>query len=201
MQLPDKSVGEAPKKEIKQIVPSGSAVKVSRPATKRFFDFLFAESPKDLAKRVGRELVVPRIKAGFEEAANSFLAGMLWGGGQRPPSNIVPGAVMRSGAVNYTGVSTQNAMLAARSAVVPAQTGGNYQDLVVPTQQYAEALLSNMYDLLNTYRVGAVADLYEAAGLSPSISDNSYGWTSLEGATIRRVANGYVLELPRPTLI
>ena len=58
-----------------------------------------------------------------------------------------------------------------------------------------------MYDLLNTYRVVAVADLYEAAGLSPSISDNSYGWTSLEGATIRRVANGYVLELPRPTLI
>ena len=201
MQLPDKSAGEAPKKEIKQVIPDGAAKKVARPASRKFFDFLFAESPKDLGKKIMRETVVPRLKASFEEAANGFLAGMLWGGQTRPAPNVVSGAVMRSGAVNYTGVSTQNAMLAARQASVPQQNTGNYQDLVVPTLPFAEGLLANMYDLLNQYRVVTVADLYEAAGLSSGIRDNSYGWTSLEGAKIVHDRGGYVLQLPRPTLI
>lgn len=198
MELPDKTVGATPKKQITVI---GGATKVSRPATRRFFDFLFAESPKDLARKVGREVIVPRAKASFEEAVGSFLSGMLWGGGNRPPGNIVAGTVLRNGAVNYSSVSTQNAMLAARQANVPAQSSGNYQDLVVPTQQIAELYLANMYELLNQYRVVAVADLYEMGAITPAISDNSYGWTSLEGARIRSVGNGYLLELPRPTLI
>lgn len=198
MDLPDKSVGATPKKEIKVI---GQAIQVKRPATKRFFDFLFAESPKDLAKKVGRDVIIPRMKAGFEEAAGSFLSGMLWGGGSRPPSNIVSGTVLRNGAVNYSGISTQNAMLAARQASVPVQSSGNYQDLVVPTQEIAESYLANMYTLLNQYRVVAVADLYEMAAITPAISDNGYGWTSLDGARISKIREGYLLELPRPTLI
>lgn len=201
MQLPDKSADQAPAaKVVTQVIPDGAAKKVSRPATKRFFDFLFAESPQDLARKIGREVVVPRLKASFEEAANGFLAGMLWGGGNRP-NPMVSGQVLRGGAVQYGNVSTQNAMLAARQAVVQQPSGGNYQDLVVPSQAFAETLLTNMYDLMNRYSRVTVADLYEAAGLSSAISDNSYGWTSLEGSRIRSVGNGYVLELPRPTLI
>lgn len=201
MELPDKSVGPVPTGPKKNITVLGGAKRVDRPATRRFFDFLFAESPKELAKKVGREVLVPRAKAGFEEAFGSFLSGMLWGGGGRPASGIVQGAVMRGGGVNYSSVSTQNAMLAARQASVPVQSSGNYQDLVLPTQQHAELYLANMFDLLNQYRVVAVADLYEMAAITPAISDNSYGWTSLEGSRISKVREGYLLELPRPTLI
>jgi hypothetical protein len=58
-----------------------------------------------------------------------------------------------------------------------------------------------MYDLLNQYRVVSVADLYELAEIETQISDNSYGWRSLDGARIRPTGGGYILELPRPTLI
>jgi hypothetical protein len=89
----------------------------------------------------------------------------------------------------------------ARQATVGAETGGNYRDLIVPTQQEAEILLANLYEVFNMYRVVTIGDLYEMANITPSISDNAYGWTNLDSARIRPIGNGYVLELPRPHLI
>jgi hypothetical protein len=199
MDLPDKTSSPKPEKNIKQVVTG--AKQVQRPATKRFFDFLFAESPKALVKKIGREVMVPRVKAGFEEAANSFLSGMLWGdSSNRPISNVVRGTVLRGGIVNYHQASGPNSMAMAHQATV-IQSSGNYQDLVVPTQQAAEFLLTNMYDLLNEYRIVAVGDLYDLAGITSAPSDNAYGWHTLDGARISKARDGYLLELPRPTLI
>jgi hypothetical protein len=200
MDLPDKTVGAPPpKKKVEQVV--SGAKKVQRPASRRFFDYLFAESPKDLAKKIGSDVVVPRLKAGFEEAANNFLAGMLWGqNGNRPLSNIVQGAVLRGGTNIYNAASQPQSLAQARAANV-SRTPGKYEDLVLPTQQAAETLLANLIDLHNQYRVVAVADLYEAAGITPGTSDNSYGWTSLDGARIIKDRQGFVLQLPRPTII
>lgn len=201
MDLPDKSGAAKPaKKKVEAVIPVDAAKKVGRPATRRFFDFLFAESPKELAKKVGRDVVVPRIKAGFEQAANEFLSGMLWGGSR--PTNLVQGTVLKGGlAQSYSSISTNNAMMMARMAVPESQTAGGYQDLTLPTMQYAETILANMYELLNQYRVVAVADLYELAGLSTGTSDNRFGWTDLSSARIIKTREGYKLELPRPTLI
>lgn len=203
MDLPNKSVPEQPKKDIKPVIAPGVAVQVKRPASRRFFDFLFAESPKQLGAKIGRDVIVPRIKAGFEEAANSFLAGMLWGdSANRPMSNIVRNAAMRGGGFNYNGVSVSGGtpMQQAMQASAP-RSSGNYQDLVLPTQQFAEMILANAYDLLNQYRMVAVGDLYEIAGITPAPSDNAYGWTSLDGSRISKVREGYLLELPRPSLL
>lgn len=200
MELPDKSAKGPPKKKIEPVV---KGTQVKRPASRRFFDTLFAESPKALGAKVARDVVVPRIKAGFEEAFNSFLSGMLWGdSSNRPLSGIANRTVLSGGRTNYSAVNNRvmNGRQQAQQALT-MQSSGNYQDLVVPTQQGAEILLANMYDLLNQYRVVAVADLYELAEITPSISDNSYGWSTLDGARISKVRDGYLLELPRPTLI
>lgn len=198
MDLPDKTNPQK-KKVVKPLVESSQEVK--RPATRRFFDYVFAESPKDLIKKVARDVLVPRAKAGFEEAFNNFLGGMLWGDPtNRPMSHMVRGTVIRGGSVNYAAISS-NPASQARLALPHSSSAGNYRDLVFPTVQDAEIVLGGMYDLLNEYRVVAVGDLMEMSNRPVAISDNSYGWTSLDGARISKVASGYVLELPRPTLI
>lgn len=202
MDLPNKNSTPLPqepqKKVIKQVVPSGMAHGAKRPASRRFMSFLMSESPRDLAGRIGRDILVPRAKAGLEEAANSFLSGMLWGGGgNRPTSNIVQGAVLRGtggGGMNYAAISAPGQPVVA----VTAPGTGPYKDVVVPSQQFAEAVLANAYDLMNQYRVIAVGDLYESAGISPEPHHNSYGWYSLDGARIVKDREGYRIELPRP---
>lgn len=201
MDLPNKSeplISPTPKKDIHPVV--SGAVPVKRPATRRFLDSAFAESPKTVSAKIGRDILVPRLKAGIEEALNSLLSGVLWGGGGRPMSNLVQGTVLRAGGINYNGVTNPTPALVAAQQN-QARASGSYQDLVVPSQQMAETLLANMYDLLNQYRVVAVADLYELAGITPQPSHNSYGWTTLDGARISKTRDGYLLELPRPSLI
>lgn len=201
MDLPDKTGGIPPKKKIVPVVRG--AVPVNRPATRRFLDYIFQESPKSLGSKVFVDVIIPRFKAGIEEAGVSLLSGMLWGdSSNRPLPGIMRGIGMRGGPTPYSTISGANAsMMQARQALPVSASTGNYQDLVLPTMQEAETLLVQMYELLNQYRVVTVADLYELAAWTPAISDNSYGWTSLEGSRISKSRDGFCLELPRPSLI
>jgi hypothetical protein len=143
---------------------------------------------------------VPRLKASFEEAFNSFLAGLLWSNGQgRPNSQIVRGTVLNANTQVYGGVV--NGVVSPQQMAAQANANrspGGYQDLKVGTQQYAEDLLTNLYQLLNEYRMVSIADLYESASLPTDPADNKLGWYSLEGARIEQVRDGFVLALPRP---
>lgn len=202
MDLPNKSEpakgsADQPKKHIAPVI--SGATQAPRPATRRFMDFMFAESPRSLSAKIGRDVIVPRIKAGLEEAFNSFVHGMFWGNGAKPMSNMVSGTVLRAGGTQYHQISSLPA--GAVPTAAPTTSSGNYQDLVCPTQQEAEILLSNLYATLNQYRVVAVADLYEMARIKPQPSDNAFGWYSLDGARISKVRDGYLLELPRPSII
>lgn len=207
MDLPNKSASpppEQPKKEITPVVASGLVAKAPRPMTRRLLDYAFAESPKDLVKRVARDTLVPRAKAGVEEALQNFIHGMFWGQGPSPLSGVVKGTVLRGGGMNYNAISTGSALQQAQAqaaAAAPQRSSGNYEDLVCPTQEVAERILAQLYQVFNQYRVVAVADLYEMANITPATSDNAYGWLSLDGARITKERNGYVLALPRPTLI
>ena len=65
----------------------------------------------------------------------------------------------------------------------------------------AKEVLSNLRDAAEEYTNASVADLYELSGVTPkSFTDNNYGWNLelLQYAVIRRVREGYVLELPHP---
>lgn len=199
MDLPDKSRPAAPKKQVKRVVPAGAAKQAPRPASKRFFDFVFAESPKALGRRIIEGTVVPRLKQAGEEAFNSFLHGMLWGGGPSPQSNMIQNAVLRPQGVNYNAIS--NGVPGA--PIVPGMVvnSGPYSDVVLPTEQFAQLVLAQMFDLYNQYRVVTVADLYEAAGLSSDGQHEALGWYSLEGAKITLERDGYRIVMPRPTTI
>ena len=75
----------------------------------------------------------------------------------------------------------------------------DYDQIVVPTKGDAEAVLTQMDDLIDRYEIASVADLYEAAGLTPSHTDFKYGWTDLSGADTIRTRNGeYTFKLPKP---
>lgn len=202
MDLPDKSNPAQPKKKVEPVVASSK--QVQRPASRRFFDSVFADSPKEILKNVVKTTFVPRLKAGVEEALGGLISGMLWGDPRnRPMSNVVQGTVIRGGGVNYNAISNSPSSMAA-IAGPQGRTSHGYRDLVFPTLQDAEAVLGYLYGCINEYRVVAVGDLYEAANQPASaiqISDNHIGWTSLDGARISAGRNGYVLELPRPVAI
>lgn len=200
MDLPDKSPGNKQRVKKKAVVPAGAAASSTKPPTKRLMEHLFAESPKAIGKNVFRNVIVPRGKMAVQEALGSAIQAMLWGGqGGGVMSNMI---VKGQGVVlNPTGSGIDYNALS-NPAVLPSNSvQGPYKDLKFITQEQAEAVLASILGDLNQYRVVTVADLYEAANLTPEIHHQNLGWYSLEGARFQREGTNIVLALPKPVRV
>jgi len=207
--LPNKDPAPTPtapsRPKVEAVIPGAVASK--RPATRRFLGFLFAESPKDIGKKITDDIIVPRLKLSFFEAFNGFLSGMLWGNsGVTPPQGLMRGTTIHGGTdyrvISSGGQPVISGLTQARQEQVHQVTSvGAYRDLVCPTQHHAELLLAAIIDIHNQYRMVTVADLYEAANKTPEPGAGNYGWTSVDTARIVKDREGFRLELPRPVLL
>lgn len=71
-------------------------------------------------------------------------------------------------------------------------------DIVLETRAEAITVIERLYDLIGSYEVATVGDLYDLIGETGDFTDDRYGWTDMRGADVRRVRDGYLLEIPRP---
>lgn len=70
-------------------------------------------------------------------------------------------------------------------------------DLILTTKEEAELVIENMTNVIDQYQVVSLADLKDLIGEATSPhTDNKWGWTSLSGAQIRGVREGYLVDLP-----
>lgn len=77
----------------------------------------------------------------------------------------------------------------------------DFGEISIPERHRAEAARAELYRCIEKYGVARVADFYDAVGITPNPQDDRWGWDDLGGGRIRRVADGFVLELPRPVPI
>ena len=77
------------------------------------------------------------------------------------------------------------------------RTGYNYDDIILQTRGEAEEVLSRMDEIIDTYGVVSVSDLYDLVGITGNYTDNKYGWTNIRNAKPIRVRDGYMLDLPK----
>lgn len=82
-----------------------------------------------------------------------------------------------------------------------ARSTHNFREIVIPSRGEAEDILDALSEFVGSYEQASVSDLYGLIGLTPSIMDDVWGWTSLSGARVIPVADGYLLDLPRPQQI
>jgi hypothetical protein len=79
-----------------------------------------------------------------------------------------------------------------------ARAAHDFNEIVLATRIEAEEVLERLFDLLEKYEVATVADLYDLVGITGTHVDDKWGWVDLRGANIRRVRDGYLLDVPRP---
>ena len=76
-------------------------------------------------------------------------------------------------------------------------------ELVYETLVDAEDVLNGMSEIIDKYGFVTVADLYDISGLPGAYyTDSKIGWKgSIEESTIKRVRDGYVIDLPKPEVL
>ena len=78
-----------------------------------------------------------------------------------------------------------------------AKTRFDYNDIIFETRGDAELVLSELDELMDTYEMVSIQDLYSAAGLDCPYTYNNYGWTNIRSAAVIRVNDGYMIKLPK----
>lgn len=157
------------------------------------FDKLKSEFISDDAKNIKSyvfgEVLIPAIKKAISDIVTDGIDILLYGESRKGSRKTIADRVSYKS--YYTGYSEP------RDRGVSRLSGYSYDDVILNSRGEAEDVLMRMDELMDTYGLVRVADLYDLVGITGNYTDNKYGWTNIRNAEIVRVRDGYMIKMPR----
>lgn len=201
-----KAKSEQPERQKLQQVTSNRVVKRKPPLSRRIAETMTSEDSHTVGQYILFDVIIPAAKAMITDAVSQGAERLLFGDSRRPNSGP-----RRIG--NYTPYNRASQPGSGRpyETAGPRVGGGglrefsrrdranhNFSEIILASRGEAEEVLDRLADLIENYDVATVSDLYDLVGVTGSFTDDKWGWVSLRGSGIRRVREGYLLDIPRP---
>ena len=176
------------RQKLDKIVNGTVKVKKKSELTK-FAEIFLPEDISNIKNYILMDVLVPAIKNTIEDIITNSTRMLLRGEiGVRKGSST-------ASSISYNRYYDQKRY--GESNSVQTRTGYSYNEIILETRGEAEEILTRMDELIDTYGLVRVADLYDLVGVSGNYTDNKYGWTNIRNAKIVRVRDGYMIELPK----
>lgn len=181
---PSNSFADKGKKERTKMKQVADVKDVKKSFGKRLVSLLIPEDISDIKRYIIEDVIIPEIK----EIIMSSVETALTGSSRRRNSG---------GKTDYTKkyVSPQPK---ATQQNTDSRTVFRSDDYVFQTRDEAEDVLANLVGAIEEFDSVSVSDFLDSIGKVSVYTDENYGWESLGAAKIKRVREGYILELPRP---
>jgi hypothetical protein len=159
---------------------------------------LAASFKGDDSRTVGQyilfEVAVPAFKQFISDAGREALDRLLYGNDAGPRRSSGSGG----GRTNYGGMAKSSRRdEPARALSQRARASHDFSEIILAERPDAEKVLDDLRASVDQYGSCTVSDLYSLVGITGAFTDDLWGWYDLRDARIRRVRNGYLLELPR----
>ena len=169
------------KKKLEKVVVGQVKTKKKNGMSKLVSGFV-SDDAQNIKSYLVKDVVIPTIKKTITDIVDMI----LYGGKHK--SSRIPGSK-----VSYR--SYYDEPRDRREPVVsPAY---DYNEIILETRGDAEEVLDRLTELIDTYKIASVADLYDLVGITGNYTDFRYGWTNLANADIIRTREGYQIKLPR----
>ena len=175
-------------KRVEKVV-TGKVVTKKKSGLSKFADEIISEDAKNVKSYVIGDVLIPALKKAVVDIVTDGINIIFYGGARSGGSRSTADRVSYRNYYDRGGTSS--------SHYRSNNTGYSYDDIVLNSRGEAEDVLDRMYELLDTYGLVRVADLYDLVGITGNYTDNKYGWTSLRGAEIVRVRDGYMIKMSR----
>ena len=185
------------KKEDKKIekIVSGNVIQKKKSLGKKMAGVFLEDDTKSVWQYLLYDVLIPAAKATISDMVSGGVEMLLFGSTKGRPNR-------RNNDKTYVSYSSYYDKLS-------RPTNGNnlnrarmnFNDIILESRGEAEDVLTHLFDLVDRYGVASVADLYELVGIAGNFTDNKYGWTNLSSASVTRVRDGYLVNLPKPTPI
>lgn len=181
---------QAQAKPVTKPVVSGKT-RTKKNEVRKFTRDFFAEDWDGIKKFIANDILIPAFKRTFYDVFEGGLSRLLFG--ERGGGGRSRGYADKVSYRDYTASSRKSDNYHASSRSVL-----DYDDIIFDSRGDAEAVLTTMIDIIDTYEEVTVAALYELANAgTPPHTANKYGWDNLSRAYVDRNRDGYVIKLPR----
>lgn len=176
------------KKKVEKVV-HGKVRTKPKSGISKISEIFISEDAANVKSYIVMDVLVPAVKKAISDIVREGIDMILYGESRGSKSST------NSSYVSYRDYSRNDDRDRFRES--RSRTGYNHDDIVLETRGEAEEVLSRMDELIDTYGVVSVADLYDLIGKSCEYTDNKYGWTNIRNAEPIRVRDGYMLKLPK----
>ena len=177
-------------KRVQKVV--SNPAKTKKNEVRKLADIFISEDISNVKNYIFMDVLVPAIKKAIYDIVTNGIDMFLYGGTGKSKSN---GSGNKVSYRNY--YEQKNNPGYRGSENVKPNNGFEYDDIEFRNRGEAEAALEQMRDTIARYGLVTVADLYDMAGLTAPYTSQKYGWMSVNGVTVTRTRDGYILKLPR----
>lgn len=188
---------ERVKKPHQEKAVTGSVKVKKKGAAKKASEAFLGEDLKEVKSYLVWDVLIPAIKDTVSDLVKKGIDAMLFGGTSAPKNVRRNG---RRSSVSYSDYydRQRDRDYRPRGRRPNRRALHEFDDIIFSDRRDAENVLDHLVDTTMKYGMASVADFYELAGEECSYTDNKYGWGELADATVSRVREGYVINLPRP---
>lgn len=179
---------ESSGKKIEKVV-SGNVKSRKKSEVQKFADVFISEDVSHVKSYILMDVLVPAIKKAVSDIITNGVDMILYGeSGHTKKSSTSSKVSYRS----YYGRDNEKETSQSRRG------GFEYDDIILDSRGEAEEVLASMDEIIDTYGLVSIADLYDLVGLTGKYTYAKYGWTNLSSASVIRARDGgYLLKLPK----
>ena len=177
-------------KKIEKVV-KGKVRTKPKSGISKISEVFIAEDAENVKSYILMDVLVPAVKKAISDIVRDGIDMLLYG---ESPRKKIGSA---SQYVSYRDYSRRDDDRFRDPRDSRVRSGYNHDDIILETRGEAEEVLTRMDELIDTYGVVSVADLYDLIGKTCEYTDNKYGWTNIRNAEPIRVRDGYMLKLPK----
>lgn len=181
-------------REIKPVV-SKSAKEAKKGPIKRLMAKLFADDFDDIKTNIVSDTIIPALRDMLFDAVSGGLSMVLYGETysshkyRKSKSHIDYGKIS-------SGPGSSRERRERKS-----ELSSSVEDLAFEYREDAVAVLDEIMEIMETYDMVSIADVYSLAGIPTQHTDNKYGWDNpadVAKMKIARSGRDWVLKLPKP---
>lgn len=178
-------------KKVEKVI-LGTAKTKKKNEIRKLADVFISEDVGSVKSYILLDVLVPAVKKAISDIVTNGIDMILYGGSGR-------GKRKSDGPKESYGSYYDSQSSRKENNYLKARNGFDYDEIVFDTRGDAEAVLDAMNEIISSYGVVSVGDLYDLASVSTNnYAVNKYGWSDIEGCRAVRVRDGYILKLPKP---
>lgn len=173
-------------------VVTGVAKTKKKNDVQKLANIFISEDVANVKSYILMDVLVPAIKKAISDIVTNGIDMVLYGGSGRGKRG--GNSASKISYRNYYERESDRHRDSSRS-----RPGLDYDEIVFETRGDAEAVLSEMSNVIEQFGFVSVGDLYDLADISTTnYAVNKYGWKALGSAqVVRGRSGGYMIKLPR----